>query len=72
MASNELRPGTQLRHRDGAMVTLDRRKTAGDNHHGLPFIPGWWVRESGGLADVVIDAEDGQWTVVNRRAEIVR
>lgn len=63
--SEDLQPGTRLRHRDGKIVTLGRRKTPPDDQHGLPYWPGWWLRdESGGLADFVIDHEDSDWTVL--------
>ena len=66
MKSDELTPGTRLRHRpSGKVVTLDRRKREGEESANLPFHPGWWLPgDNGGLADFVIDAEDGDWEVV--------
>jgi hypothetical protein len=65
--SAQLEPGTRLRYGlVGEIVTLDRRKTPDDDHHGLPFHPGWWLRgrNAGGLADFVLDADDSCWKVV--------
>lgn len=68
MESKDLTPGTKLRYLpDGSVVVLDRRKSAGDRDYGydLPFWPGWWLRgDRGGLADMVIDKEDGAWEVI--------
>lgn len=63
--SQDLQPGTRLRHDgDGAVVVLARRKTINDDHHGLPYHSGWWLRDgSGGLADFVIDADDSDWII---------
>lgn len=57
-ASKELQPGQRLRYLDGSVVTLDRRKTPGEDS-----LPGWWCREGGGLADVVIDGGE-DWTLL--------
>lgn len=68
--SSELTPGTRLRWTGprtqgvGNVAILERRKQHTDNHHGLPFHPGWWVEGGGGLADFVIDAEDSNWEVI--------
>lgn len=63
--SATLAPGTRLRHKDGTVVVLERRKQPGEGSPRLPFFPGWWVRDGGGLADRVIDADDGCWTVLD-------
>lgn len=68
MASKDLKPGTRLRYRLGgqSVVTLERRKRAEDDHHGLPFNPGWWLADNrGGLADYVIDDEHSAWEVID-------
>lgn len=59
--SEELQPGTRLQHPDGAVVTLDRRKTSEEAF----VLPGWWLCEGGGLADVVIDSDVSDWTVLS-------
>lgn len=65
MKSSEMKPGTALRHTSGHIVILDRRKSDDDDLHGLPFHPGWWLRDdAGGLVDWTIDAEDSDWTVL--------
>jgi len=64
--SASLTPGTRLRHKNGHVVTLGRRKVEGEAR-GLSaiFFPGWWLRGTdGGLADFVIDAENSDWTVL--------
>lgn len=68
--SADLAPGTRLRwtgpHSDNRpdIAVLERRKKPGDDHHNLPFRPGWWVEGGGGLADYVIDAADSKWEVI--------
>lgn len=65
ISSADLRPGTKLRHKNGHVVTLDRRKRPGEERHGLPYHPGWWLRDdAGGLADFVIDADESDWTIL--------
>lgn len=59
-ASKDLLPGTRMKHRDGAIATLTRRKSPEERD----FKPGWWCEEGGGLADTVIDADDGMWEVL--------
>lgn len=62
MTSKDLKPGTRVQHKSGTIVTLDRRKRPGDSEFGLP---GWWLRdEPGGLADIVIDDRESDWTVL--------
>lgn len=68
--SEDLKPGMRLRHSDGEEVTLARRKQPSDKHHGLPFHPGWWLVEGGGLADMVIDSSDSGWEVVGDYAAL--
>lgn len=63
--SSELQPGTKVRYEDGTIVTLDRRKTLDESDFRLP---GWWVVEGGGLADLVIDDRDSRWTVLENSA----
>jgi hypothetical protein len=56
--SVELQPGDQIRDPrspHGKVFTLDRRKDPNDPLHGIPFWPGWWLKEGGGFADFVID-----------------
>lgn len=65
-ASSELQPGDQLRHKDGTVVTLGYRKKPGDDTHGLPFHPGWWLMDAGGgLSDSVIDDPESDWTLLD-------
>lgn len=62
--SRDLAPGTALRHANGHIVILDRRKSPDDDLHGLPFHAGWWLRDdAGGLSDSVIEELD-EWTVL--------
>jgi len=65
--SVDLKPGTRLQHRDGAIVTLDRRKNPDENRPGFRYLPGWWVVEGGGLADIVIDDPKSDWRVIRGR-----
>lgn len=62
--SEDLAPGRGLRHRDGKVVTIDRRKTLGDGSAGSPWYPGWWLTDGSGLADFVIDEDDSYWTIL--------
>lgn len=66
--SADLKPGARLQHANGEIVTLDRRKTRDEDHHGIPYWPGWWLRDgAGGIADFVIDGGDDEpsdWTVL--------
>lgn len=59
--SCNLTPGVKLQHRDGKIVTLDRRKDPADHDSKAPFWPGWWIVEGGGLADMVYDAPNSEW-----------
>jgi hypothetical protein len=63
--SVNLKPGDRLRHSSGSVVTIRRRKSADDDHHGLSFRPGWWLVEGGGLADFVFDDSPGEWTLID-------
>lgn len=47
-----------------AVAVLERRKRPSDDHHGLPYMPGWWIEGGGGLADVAIDDADSQWEIL--------
>lgn len=68
VASRSLTPGTQLQHRDGKIVTLDRRKDrnelAARRTLDMPVHEGWWLTDGSGLADFVIDKEDADWVVL--------
>lgn len=61
MRSRDLRPGDRLQSKDGTVVTLARRKHPDEDHHGLPFHPGWWIEEGGGLADFAIEHPENGW-----------
>lgn len=63
MISRDLQPGTRVSDKRGNTVTLDRRKTINDDHQGLPFHPGWWCREGGGIADFVLDDPNSGWYI---------
>lgn len=65
MKSVDLQPGTRLQYADGEIAVLDHRKDPNEDHHGLPFHTGWWLRDGGGLADFVIDAPDTDWKVLD-------
>lgn len=59
--SKNLLPGTDVRHVGGGRtVTLDRRKGPGESW----YLPGWWVEGGGGIADLVLDAPNSVWEVV--------
>ena len=62
--SADLQPGQRLQHRGGVVVTLARRKNSGDAKPGFKYLPGWWVEEGGGLADLVIDDPKSDWTLL--------
>lgn len=64
--SRTLTPGTKLRYKpDGTEVTLARRKQRQDYRSDRDYLPGWWLTgDDGGLADLVIDAENSSWEVV--------
>lgn len=61
MRSGELYPGDRLQHADGMVVTLARRKRPSDGCSAIPFHPGWWLTDGGGLADFVIDDPESPW-----------
>lgn len=67
--SADLLPGTVLIHRwSGDRAVLECRKEPGDGRSNpdLPFMPGWWIKDSGGgLGDFVIDSEQSAWNVVS-------
>ena len=72
--SADLRPGMRLRYRDGTVVTLARRKSPSDllpetrrGMERLPYHSGWWLRDGGGLADFVLDADESDWTILEDR-----
>lgn len=68
--SKDLMPGTRLRWAGMDAVgrtpfaVLQHRKMPDEDHHGIPYQPGWWCEGGGGLADYVIDAEHSQWEII--------
>jgi hypothetical protein len=61
--SRELRPGTRVRYKpNGDIAVLARRKR---EFESSSLLMGWWVVDGGGLADVVIDADDSEWEVLD-------
>lgn len=66
--SIDLQPGTTLRWMGTSgsdNIVLDRRKRYDDDHHGLPYKPGWWIVNGGGLVDTAIDEEGSKWEIVD-------
>lgn len=65
--SKDLKPGMRLRWRGSSIVTLARRKDPDEPGRSIPFHSGWWLADSrGGLADFVIDAENGEWEILDQ------
>ncbi len=61
MSSKDLPSGTKVRYKpNGDIAVLDRRKEEWEG----TALAGWWVRDGGGLADCVIDADDSEWEVI--------
>lgn len=71
MRSADMHPGDRLEHESrDVIVTLRCRKTPDDDHHGLPYQPGWWLVDQGGLSDSIIDG--GAWTLHAQRKSDLR
>lgn len=49
------KPGDLAVHVDGGIVVLTRRKLPYDRPVAVPFVPGWWCGDVGGLADAALD-----------------
>jgi len=64
--SADLEPSTRLYRQDpdNGVVTLERRKKESDFHR-LPYRPGWWLVDDGGLADDVIDTPGSPRIIVS-------
>jgi hypothetical protein len=67
--SADLRPGTRIRWRNNkeTTTTLARRKTP-DDKSPLSYRPGWWLEDSGGIADDALDNPEEGWTIVDEPA----
>lgn len=69
--SRDLKPGTKLRWTGSPssgrpeIATLARRKSPDEHLRSVPFAPGWWCEDAGGLADYVIDDPDSKWEIID-------
>ncbi len=65
LKSRDLPSGSRLRHKNGKVVTLERRKTSSDARSNLPYHPGWWLDTGAGLADFIVDDPESEWKLLD-------